>query len=59
MVFRNPCKKCLVQSMCREICDIKKEYMETHTKIADIGFGRIPVTIAILILVYTVFLATH
>ncbi|MFW9871613.1 MAG: hypothetical protein ACFFG0_00800 [Candidatus Thorarchaeota archaeon] len=53
MVFRNPCRKCLIQACCTEICEIRYNHMITHTKLADNVFGNVPVFIAICIALWS------
>lgn len=50
MIFRNPCKKCLVRACCGELCNDKKKFIDNHAKCANAIFGSIPVTIALLTL---------
>jgi len=52
--FKNPCRRCLIKSMCHIFCEKKIDFIQTHSYIADKLFGRIPVGIAILVFLYYV-----
>jgi len=38
MKLKDPCKKCIVRSCCKEMCDKKREYWDTRDRIITYAF---------------------